>query len=61
MVGFILKVFVVSTLISIAIKQGGPYLPVAATNTTALVTVITPSILFAVLLSWRWQKQQLER
>jgi hypothetical protein len=53
MTGFILKVVVASALISVAIKYGGPYLPVQGTPTTALIAVLSPSILMAILLSMR--------
>ncbi|EKQ67828.1 hypothetical protein OsccyDRAFT_4119 [Leptolyngbyaceae cyanobacterium JSC-12] len=61
MIGFILKVLALSVLISIGIKQGGGYLPVTPTATTAWVAVLTPSLLLAGLLGWRWQKQQIKR
>ncbi|MBF2029075.1 MAG: hypothetical protein IGS48_20330 [Oscillatoriales cyanobacterium C42_A2020_001] len=57
MAEFILKVLVLSIFLSVLIKQGGPYLPIAATNTTALIAVLTPSIFLAGLLGWRWQKR----
>jgi glucose-6-phosphate-specific signal transduction histidine kinase len=53
MTGFIIKVFALSTLISIAIKYGGSYLPIAETNTTALIVVLLPSILMAIALGWQ--------
>ncbi|MEX0270858.1 hypothetical protein AB3R30_17085 [Leptolyngbyaceae cyanobacterium UHCC 1019] len=55
MVVFIVKVFVLSALISIAIKYGAPYFEVAETNITALVVVVLPSILMAIALGWRSQ------
>lgn len=57
MAEFILKVLALSIFLSVLIKWLGPFVPVAATNTTALIVVLTPSILLAGLLSWRWQKQ----
>lgn len=56
MVNFILKILLLSAVISVGIKYGGPYLGLAGTTTTALVAVLSPTILMAILLSWRWQK-----
>ncbi|MDX2230022.1 MAG: hypothetical protein NW220_10310 [Leptolyngbyaceae cyanobacterium bins.349] len=56
MTRFILKVLIASTLIAIAIKYGGAYLPVQGTTLTALIAVLSPSILMAILLGLRWQR-----
>jgi len=53
MTGFIIKVFGLSTLISIAIKYGAPYLAISETNATAIAVVLLPSILMAIALGWR--------
>lgn len=53
MAGFVLKVMVLSTVLSIAIKQGGPLLPVAATTPNALIAVWLPSGVLALILGWR--------
>ncbi|MBM0742771.1 hypothetical protein JOY44_14340 [Phormidium sp. CLA17] len=53
MAGFIIKVFGLSTLISVAIKYGAPYLKVSETNTTAFIVVLLPSILMAIALGLR--------
>ena len=53
MAGFIVKVFLLSALISVAIKYGAPYLAVSETNTTVLIVVVLPSILMAIALGWR--------
>jgi glucose-6-phosphate-specific signal transduction histidine kinase len=53
MTGFIVKVFALSTLISVAIKYGAPYLAVSETNPIALIAVVLPSILMAIALGWR--------
>lgn len=61
MTGFMLKVFILSALLSIAIKYGGPFLPVTETTTTVLIAICSPSILMAILFGWRWQQQQGEK
>lgn len=58
MIGFILKVFIASAVIAIAIKYGGAYLPVQGNTPTALIAVLTPSIVMAMLFGWRWQKER---
>jgi hypothetical protein len=56
MVNLIFKVFVFSALVSFAIKYGAPYLPVSGTPTTALIMVLSPTILLAIALGWRSQQ-----
>ncbi|NJP10645.1 MAG: hypothetical protein HC866_15195 [Leptolyngbyaceae cyanobacterium RU_5_1] len=56
MTGFILKILVLSGLISIAIKYGGPLLPISGTPAIALIAVLSPTILMAIALGWRWQQ-----
>ncbi len=58
MIGFILKVFLASTFLSFAIKYGGIYLPVQGNTPTALIAVLTPSILMAVLFVMRGRRQE---
>ncbi len=57
MVGVIGKVAILSIVLSVAIKYGGPFLPIAATTTNALVAVWVPALLLATLLGWRWQRK----
>lgn len=57
MTGFVVKVMVLSALLSIAIKYGGPYLPISGNTTNALIAVWLPSVLMAALLGWRWQNK----
>jgi membrane protein implicated in regulation of membrane protease activity len=54
--GFIVKVMVLSVLLSIGIKYGGPFLPISANATTALIAVLLPSTVLAIVLGWRWQR-----
>ncbi|MGE5658875.1 MAG: hypothetical protein ACM37W_19940 [Actinomycetota bacterium] len=53
---FILKVFLLSIALSLAIKAVGPTLSIPSTTATALTAVLTPSLMVATVLSWRaWQ------
>jgi hypothetical protein len=49
-VGFIVKILFFSTIISIAIKYGGRLLPIQPNTTIALVLVLLPSSILAILL-----------
>lgn len=55
MVGFILKVAGWSIVLSIAIKYGGPWLPVSANTPTVLGAIVLPSLIMAIGLGWRWR------
>jgi hypothetical protein len=55
---FVLKVLIFSAGVSVLIKYGGPYLPVAATSANALIAVLTPSFILAIALLWRARKYQ---
>lgn len=50
---FVLKVVLVSAAISIAIKYGGPWLPLSPTTSVALAMVLLPSFLLGGLLLLR--------
>ncbi len=50
---FVAKLFLVSGLISGAIKYLLPPLNIPATNAVALVLVLTPPLLLAAMLAWR--------
>ncbi len=54
---FVLKVFGLSTILSIVIKVLGPLLPIAASNQLALGVVLTPSLVLGLLLLLRGQRQ----
>jgi uncharacterized integral membrane protein len=47
-VSFIFKVLILSAGVSVAIKYGGPNLPVTPTSVNALVAVVTPSLILAI-------------
>jgi hypothetical protein len=53
---FILKVLVASASIAAAIKFIAPSLAIPATPTIALIAVLSPSLILAIVLTWRaWQ------
>ena len=54
--GFILKVFLASTIISVVIKFGGPHVPIPATNSVALGLVLAPVLIIASLLVWQQRR-----
>lgn len=55
--GFLLKVLGLSTILSVAIKEFGPLLPISSSNPLALGVVLTPSLVLGVLLLLRGQRQ----
>lgn len=55
MASFILKIVVASAVIAVAIKYGGPYLPIAPVAVNALLIVGMPVVLVGSLLLWRSQ------
>lgn len=53
MVGFIAKVIGLSVVLAIAIKYGGPLLPVTGTTVNVLIAVLLPTVVMAGILAWR--------
>lgn len=54
---FILKVIILSTLISALIKYGGPLLPIIPTPFLVSIMVFSPTAIVALALWWRgWQQ-----
>ncbi|MGD1872612.1 MAG: hypothetical protein ACFB02_06130 [Mastigocoleus sp.] len=51
---FIIKVFILSTAISLLIKYVLPSFPVPATALNALGIIFLPTVVLALLLFWRW-------
>ncbi|MEB3231963.1 MAG: hypothetical protein VKJ64_13210 [Leptolyngbyaceae bacterium] len=54
-IGLMGKVMGLSLAISLAIKYLAPFLPIPATDGTALTLVLLPTIVMAGLLGWRWR------
>ncbi|HYW20117.1 MAG TPA: hypothetical protein VE956_12550 [Nodularia sp. (in: cyanobacteria)] len=56
--GFVVKLLVLSGLLSVLIKYAGPILSIAATDTNALIIVLLPNVIMAIALFWRFQSAQ---
>lgn len=54
--GFLVKVFLFSTALSLAIKYGGALLPATPTATNALIGVMLPTLILAIALGWRTRR-----
>ncbi len=54
--GFILKIAIASLLLSELIKYGGRLLPISPNNTLALIIVILPSLILAIIFGWKYQQ-----
>lgn len=52
-ISFVLKVLLLSTVISILIKYGGASLNLPGTSETALGLVLLPTVVMAIALGWR--------
>jgi hypothetical protein len=60
-IGFILKVLLVSTVLSLLVKYGGRILSIPPTPTNASIALVVPPILMALVLWWRLlRKQQID-
>jgi hypothetical protein len=55
---FILKVFLLSAGLSLAIKYLAPHFNIPATPANALIAVFSPTVIMAMLFSWKTWKQQ---
>ncbi len=55
--GFIFKILLVSTILSILIKYGGRYLPIQPTVTVAAIAVLSPALIIGFILGWQYFKQ----
>ena len=56
-VAFVVKIFIVSTIFSVVIKYGGRLLPINPTLMIAIITILLPSIIVAIALTWRSSSQ----
>lgn len=52
-VAFIVKIFILSTVLSLSIKYGGQLLSIAPTEKIAIAAILLPSIIVALALAWR--------
>lgn len=55
---FIVKLLVLSALLSVLIKYALPSVPMPATTMNALILVFLPTVVMAIALLWRFQGQQ---
>ncbi|RCJ42701.1 hypothetical protein A6770_07420 [Nostoc minutum NIES-26] len=55
--GFVLKLLLLSAVLSLLIQRVGPILSISATATNALIIVLLPNAILAIALLWRFQKQ----
>lgn len=55
---YILKVFLISSGLAVAIKYAAPYLSISANTGIALTSVWLPSIILAIALGWRARYQK---
>ena len=53
-ISFVLKILLLSTILSLLVKYGGQYLPISPTTTNALIIVLTPSLAVGSILAWRY-------
>lgn len=51
---FVLKILLLSTVLSLLVKYGGQYLPISPSITNALIIVLTPSLAIGFILAWRY-------
>jgi hypothetical protein len=56
--GIVLKLLLLSALLSLLIKYVGPSLLIPATATNALIIVLLPIVIIAIALLWRFQAQK---
>jgi hypothetical protein len=54
---YILKVFIVSGGLAVAIKHAVPFLSVSPSTAIVLTLVLLPSVMLAIALVWRAQQQ----
>ncbi|MDZ7959257.1 MAG: hypothetical protein RMY34_15475 [Aulosira sp. DedQUE10] len=54
--GLLAKVFLLSIVLSLLIKYAAPSLMIPQTDTIALVMVLSPPIIMAIALFWRFQQ-----
>ncbi|MBE9226150.1 hypothetical protein IQ264_12015 [Phormidium sp. LEGE 05292] len=55
---FLLKIFILSAVLSAITKYVCPYFNVPAESQIALIVVLLPTVVLAIALWWRYQQQQ---
>ncbi|BCL36808.1 hypothetical protein NSMS1_32550 [Nostoc sp. MS1] len=55
---FVVKLLIMSAFLSALIKYAAPLWPIPATDINALILVLSPSIIMAIALLWRFQAQK---
>ncbi|HLO84197.1 MAG TPA: hypothetical protein VK203_04160 [Nostocaceae cyanobacterium] len=56
--GFLLKLLLLSALLSLLIKYSGAFLTIPATATNATFIVLLPTLVMIAVLLWRLPKQE---
>jgi hypothetical protein len=56
--GFLLKLLLLSALISFLIKYASPMFLIPATSTNALILILLPTIIMTAVLLWRLPAQK---
>jgi hypothetical protein len=59
--GFVLKVLILSAAIATGIKYWAPLLNIPASDSLALIVVLLPSLIMAIVLAWRAQQSSLSK
>ncbi len=52
-IGFVSKVLLLSTVLSVAIKYGGPFLAIAPGTINVAIAVILPALIMVIILGGR--------
>lgn len=55
---FVIKLLIMSAFLSGLIKYAGPLWPIPETDTYALILVLSPTVIMAIALLWRFQTQK---
>ncbi|MHC5937856.1 hypothetical protein [Nostoc sp.] len=55
--GLVLKLLLLSALLSLLIKYAAPSLSIPATASNALIIILLPIVIIAIALLWRFQAQ----
>ncbi|MGK7893979.1 MAG: hypothetical protein AB4372_10235 [Xenococcus sp. (in: cyanobacteria)] len=54
---FIVKIFILSSILSVVIKYGGQLLSISPTVAIAIAAIFLPSMIVALALTWRSRQQ----